>query len=160
MAMELARVAYTQGRRVTPWDALLEEVQSLAGQVAWLDDQIARSAREAVEKGEVEHAEDALRPGGLAWHWVDMRDARGDRLARVAKMAIDAGVAERMLQQVELQGRLMFEAARTGIEEAAGHLLTVEQQLAVVTSIARAAVALERKQNGIELDGRTIEGEL
>ena len=163
MAMELARVAYTQGRKVTPWDALLEEVQSLAGQVAWLEDQIARSSREAVERGDVENADDALRPAGLAHDWVVMREARGDRLAKVSKMCIDSGIAERMLQQVELAGRLLFDAARQGVLDAverdASLSLSPEQQLAVVTSIARAAVALERKQNGFELDGRVIDGE-
>lgn len=159
MAMELARVAYTQGRKITPWDALLQEVEALAGQVSWLDAQIERAAHEAVEKGDALEEADALRPGGLAFDWVVMREARGDRLAKVSKMAIDAGVAEQLLARVELQGRLLFEAAREGVLEAAGHLLTAEQQLAVVASIARTAVALERKQNGFELDGRVIDGE-
>lgn len=166
MGMELARVAYTQGRRVTPWDALLEEVHSLAGQVAWLEDQIARSSREAVQAAALEGVSvdpgEALRPGGLAFDWVVMRDARGDRLAKVAKMAIDAGVAERMIQQVELSGRLLFDSARLGLEQANEALslsLTPEQCLAVVTAIARQAVLLERRQNGMELDGRVIEGE-
>lgn len=162
MGMELARVAYTQGRKVTPWDALLQEVEALAGQVAWLDAQIERSAHEAVEKGDALEEADALRPGGLAYDWVVMREARGDRLAKVSKMAIDAGVAEQLLARVELQGRLLFEAAREGIEswlKATPELsLTGDQVLAVVASIARTAVALERKQNGFELDGRVIDG--
>lgn len=156
MAMELARVAYTQGRKVTPWDALLQEVEALAGQVAWLDAQIERAAGEVEREGG--SADDALRPGGLAYDWVVMREQRGDRLAKVSKMAIDAGVAEQLLARVELQGRLLFEAARIGLAEAAGHLLSPEQQLAVVAAIARQGVALERRQNGLELDGRVIDG--
>lgn len=151
MAMELARVAYTQGRKVTPWDALLEEVQSLAGQVAWLEDQIARSSTEAVQAAALEGVTldpgEALRPGGVAFDWVIMRDQRGDRLAKVAKMAIDSGIAERMIQQVELEGRLLYEATRLSLESVD---MSEEQKLTLLQSIARNVVALERKQNGFK----------
>lgn len=143
--------AYAQARQVSPWDALLEEVQDLAGQVRWLNAKLASAS-----------SDDEIKPGGDLHCWVEMRDARGDRLAKVSKMAIDAGVAERLLQRVELQGRLMYEAATAGITQAVDELslsLTADQQLALVSSIARQVVSLERAQGQLEA-GPNIDGEL
>jgi hypothetical protein len=145
--------AYAAKRKTTPWQALLDEVESLAAQVAWLEDKITREAGRSEEEG---GGDDALRPGGRAWDWVAMREARGDRLARVSRMAIDAGIAEVLVAQVELRGRLMLEAAQNAAAELS---LEPEQRLALVAAIARNVVALERKQSGLELDGRPIEGE-
>lgn len=143
--------AYAQARQVSPWDALLEEVQDLAGQVRWLNAKLASA-----------QTDEDIAPGGDLHCWVEMRDARGDRLAKVSKMAIDAGVAERLLQRVELQGRLMFEAATAGIASTVDELslsLTADQQLALVSSIARQVVSLERAQGQLE-PGSNIDGEL
>jgi hypothetical protein len=133
--------AYAVARQTTPWQALLDELNDLAGQVAWLNQKIG-------VVGMVE-GDEALRPGGEAFDWVEMRDARGDRMAKVAKMCIDAGVAERMVQQVELQGALMMEAAK----RAAGKLgLSEEQEFALVAGMARVVVELEQEQQAQALE--------
>jgi hypothetical protein len=127
--------AYAVARNTTPWQALLDELNDLAGQVAWLNQKIG-------VVGFVE-GDDSLRPGGLTYDWVVMREERGDRLAKVAKMCIDAGVAERMVQQVELQGSLMMEAAKRaaktlGLDEA--------QEFALIAGMARTVVEIEKEQ--------------
>jgi hypothetical protein len=137
--------AYAQARQISPWDALLEEVQDLAGQVRWLNAKLA-SAQD----------DDEIKPGGDLHCWVEMRDARGDRLAKVSKMCIDAGVAERLLHRVELHGRLLYEAAMRSAKELD---IPEVEQLALVQSIARNVIALERAQDGTDTSGNWIPGE-
>lgn len=127
--------AYAQARDTTPWQALLDEVKDLAGQVAWLNDRLL----DAEKVG----GDDALRPGGDGWDWVQMRDARGDRLARVSKMAIDAGVATYLVHQVRAQGELMFRAASLAAAELE---LPEADQLRLVTALARKLTELEAAQ--------------
>lgn len=89
--------------QVTPWEALLSQVRLLANQVRWL--------RYRVESAEREYGVDAIKPGGEGWDWVCLLESRGDRLAKVSKMAIDAGVATRLVRQVELEAEHMVTAA-------------------------------------------------
>lgn len=124
--------AYAEELNVTPWEALLSQVRLLANQVEWL--------RTRVYNAEKEIGTDAIKPGGIAWEWVVLLEARGERLAKVSKMAIDSGVAERLVRQIELEAQAMFRAAiaaldATGIEgvqrelfleRMAGKLLEIE----------------------------------
>lgn len=124
--------AYAQARDTTPWQALLDEVRDLAGQVAWLNDRLMAAEKRG--------GEDALRPGGEGFDWLVMRDQRGDRLAKTAKMAIDAGVAQYLISQVQLQGELMFKAASMAAAELD---LPEGDQLRLVTTLARKLTELE-----------------
>jgi len=81
---------------VTPWDALLGEVRRTAYRVGWLESKLA----EAVED------EDLVR-GGRLYEFVRWQERERAQLARVAKMAIDGGVAERIVAQVEADGRAL-----------------------------------------------------
>jgi hypothetical protein len=84
--------AIARGLNVSPWEALLSEVRRSAGEVSWLDAKIADAPND-----------DALlssEPGGFA-PWVRMRNEARKHLARVAKMAIDGGVAEKLVAQVQ-----------------------------------------------------------
>jgi len=85
--------AIAQARNITPWEALLEEVRRGAGEVAWLDTKVA----------EAEHDEDLL-PGGSHAPWMRLRDTARTRLARHAKMAMDAGVAQQLVESVRAEG--------------------------------------------------------
>jgi hypothetical protein len=151
-------LSYSVQKNTTPWDALLDEVRSLAGQVAFLDQKIGEVTRVG--------GDDSLLDWGQtgAAQWVAMRADRGDKLARVSKMAIDAGVAQVLITRVELQGQLMFQAAREGIAAAvaASQLsLTEDQQLELVASIAREVVRLEADQERKAVEAlKTLDGEL
>lgn len=103
MGAILMAFAYAGELEVSPWEALLQQVRMLANQVRWLQAQVSLAEQMLGAK--------ALRPGGEAFDWVVMLEARGDRLAKVAKMAIDAGVAERFVRQMELEADLMVKAA-------------------------------------------------
>jgi hypothetical protein len=99
----LTAMAYADELHTTPWEALLQQVRMLANQVQWL------SVR--VRLAEETDGADALKPGGSGWDWVCLLEARGDRLAKVSKMAIDAGVATQLVQQVNLEAEGMYKAA-------------------------------------------------
>lgn len=92
---------------VTPWEALLSQVRILANQVRYCQMKIENMEREYG----VDAISGAAGESGSAAYWISMMEARGERLAKVAKMAIDAGVAERLVRQVELEADHMVIAA-------------------------------------------------
>lgn len=96
-------LAFGDELNCSPWEAMQQQIRLLAGQVAWL--------QKRVNAAEAEGQDAAIRPGGAGWDWVVLLEARGDRLAKVAKMAIDAGLATRLVQQLELEAEGMYEAA-------------------------------------------------
>lgn len=91
---------------VTPWEALLTAVKIAAGRVAYIEAKLGEA-----------YSDEQLEGGGeLAW-WVKQAELWHDRMAKVAKMAIDAGVAERMVRQIELEAELMLKAATRTFDE-------------------------------------------
>lgn len=149
----------TLRKGLTPWDALLETVQSLGAQVAFLRTKVGEVARVS--------GDDALlsyEPVVGAGRWADMLNEREKQLAAVSKMAIDAGVAQVLVNRVELAGALLYEAAQEGVAEAVKRLslpLDEEAQLEVVAAIARQVVRLEEDQERQALESiRTLDGEL
>jgi hypothetical protein len=105
---------------INPWEALLLSVRLAAGRVAWVDQQLTESTRAA--DGDVANDK-------VVQRW--LKESRFERtlLARTAKAAIDAGVAERMVRQVELEGRLLAEALGHALDAIE---LTPEQRLAAM----------------------------
>lgn len=77
-------------REVDPQTALLEEVWRAAGHVAWLGQRVQRLTEADVESDTT---------------WVPLYQDERDRLARVAKAAIDAGIAERSVGLAEDQAQ-------------------------------------------------------
>lgn len=94
MALEVAREL-----DVSPWEALLLAVRRAAGRVAWVDEQLTLVTR--ANDGDM-NARDVLR-------WLSESRKERTLLARTAKSAVDAGVAERLVRQVELEGRVVAE---------------------------------------------------
>lgn len=103
-------LAYADEMNVSPWEAMLSQCRLLANQVAWLRVRVY----EAEKVGGVE----ALRPGGDAWDWVAMLEARGDRLAKVAKMCLDAGIQQQLVASIELEADNMMKATLAGMDAA------------------------------------------
>lgn len=97
-----AVAAFGLPRDVSPAEALLEEVRWSAGHVAWLREQIANFDDGA---GPI-----ALEPGGKAL--LDLYADERDRLVRMSKTTLDAGVEERRVQLAEQQGALVASAIR------------------------------------------------
>lgn len=120
---------------VSPWDALLLEVRRAAYRAAWLDQQVDA---EASRSSQLEHeTEDADRWAGNAEvrRWTDESRKERVHLARVSKMAIDAGLAERYVQSIEADARMITQV----VGRAIGVLqLTPDQQLDVSQALREA----------------------
>lgn len=79
---------------VTPWEALLRAVRTAAGQAAWYDAMIAGAPDD-----------EAVKPGGTHWPWVQGSERMHLATARYAKMAIDAGVQRVLVERVQVQAQ-------------------------------------------------------
>jgi hypothetical protein len=115
--------------QVSPWDALLLSTRLAAGRVAWVDRQLA----DAVGR------EDGA-PGVETRRWLDESRRERSLLARTAKAAVDAGVAERLVRQVELEGRLVAEVLGRTLDALE---LTAEQRQTAFATAHRELLALE-----------------
>lgn len=91
---------------VTPWEALLEEVRRTAGAVAWLQLKVGETEDDEQLLEDTQSLDDEGMASGPApmRPWYRMYVAERQWLGRVSKMALDAGVAERMVAQMELEG--------------------------------------------------------
>lgn len=107
----LRRATYGLPREVDPGQALLEEVHRTAGHVAWLAMRVRDLEESELVWGVVEEVD---RPAGekslggvetkskaVPHAYVTLYQQERDRLARVAKAAIDAGVSERVVAVYE-----------------------------------------------------------
>jgi hypothetical protein len=120
---------------VSPWDALLLSTRLAAGRVAWVDLQLDEATR--ANDGDVDT------PAVRRW----LKESRLERtlLARTAKAAIDAGVAERLVRQVELEGRLVAEVLGRTLDALE---LTAEQRQTAFATAHRELLALEASDGG------------
>jgi hypothetical protein len=111
---------------VSPWDSLIVLVKRCAGIVAWLDMQLtiseqediaryteAMAARELDEesKGPLPRAG----PSAATLSLLQVSLTERKQWASVAKMAIDAGVAERWVRSVENEGKVLSDAIIAGL---------------------------------------------
>lgn len=118
---------------VSPWDALLLSTRLAAGRVAWVDQQLVEATRAADG--------DQGAPAVRAW----LKESRLERtlLARTAKAAVDAGVAERLVRQVELEGRLVAEVLGRTLDALE---LTAEQRQVAFATAHRELLQLESSE--------------
>lgn len=126
---------------VTPWEALIKSVKIAAARAAWVDYQLA----EAVRRNDGEPAN----PEVKGW----LKESRMERtlLARMAKAAVDAGVAERVVRQVELEGEIVAEVIGRVLDKLG---LPAEQRVLAFDEAHRQLLALEAPSG----DVGTIEG--
>jgi hypothetical protein len=132
-------VEIAREENVSPWDALLRATRLAANRVAWVDRQLASVVAE--HDGE---------PFALEVRQA-LSESRKERtlLARTAKSAVDAGVAERLVRQVELEGRLVAEVLGRTLDALE---LTVEQRQTAFTVAHRELLELEAGDVG-DADG-------
>jgi hypothetical protein len=130
MALEIARE-----EQVSPWDALLRATRLAANRVAWVDRQLA----EVVARHDGEPFAAEVRAA--------LKESRQERtlLARTAKAAVDAGVAERLVRQVELEGRLVAEVLGRTLDQLE---LTAEQRQTAFVVAHRELLELEAGPDG------------
>jgi hypothetical protein len=127
---------------VTPWEALLKSVRIAAGRAAWVDQQLA----DAVRRNDGEPGT----PEVKGW----LKESRLERtlLARMAKAAVDAGVAERLVRQTELEGEIVAEVLGRVLDKLG---LPPEQRVLAFDEAHRQLLALESPSG----EATTIEGE-
>jgi hypothetical protein len=127
---------------VTPWEALLKSVRVAAARAAWVDAQLA----EAVRRNDGESGN----PEVKGW----LKESRAERtlLARMAKSAVDAGVAERLVRNVELEGEIVAEVIGRVLDKLG---LPAEQRVLAFDEAHKQLLALEAPSG----DATTIEGE-
>lgn len=131
--------SYAKQMNTSPWDALLSQIRLLAGQVAFLTQKVGIEAQN----------DDDLKPDGNAFYWMELLEERGNRLAKVSKMAIDAGIAERMITLMEDQANILHKSVQSA---AIKMNLSEDQQFTLLETVARNFQALE--------SGNAIEGEI
>lgn len=98
---------------VSPWEALTMAVRIAAARVAWVDEELRQATLRHDGEPTDHHVLELL------------QQSRHERklLATTAKSAIDAGVAERLVRQVELEGKVLADAldvalTAAGLDEA------------------------------------------
>jgi hypothetical protein len=141
---------------VTPWQAILGEVRRTSRMVSWLDMKVAEAPSDEallLTRDEVDEAGTVVVKAYAPW--VAMRERERDNLRKVSKMALDAGVAERLVAQVEYEGQ-MLATFIMGVLNAPGLALT-DEQMETARGIVRTKL-LELESGGERDD--TIDGEV
>lgn len=140
--------AFARELDCSPWEALLRAVRIAAGKVAYCEWVLSQATNDLELEGRFGRSEEGgllLHPdtgdplgGGqlrdLSW-WVQKSELWTDRLARYGKMAIDAGVAERLVQQVEVEGQAVGRVLSSALGELEGEVS--EELLARVRGVMR-----------------------
>lgn len=98
---EKAVVLFGLPKEIDPHRALLDEVHMTAGHVEWLRTEIIQKLDDPKQLTQITDA--GVEPSV----WINMYQKERDHLVKVAKAAIDAGVAERQVRLQEEQGRLL-----------------------------------------------------
>lgn len=120
---------------VSPWEALLHEVRRAAYRAAWLDQQLDAEANRHAQLEHETDAADRWASAAEVRRWTEESRRERTHLARVTKTAIDAGLAERYVQSIEADARLITRIVGSAI----GVLdLTPEQQLEVSAALREA----------------------
>lgn len=135
---------------VTPWEGLLTAVKIAAGRVAWIEGKLAgaqvdRQLEPVNNESTSEAGRDEDHQGTNLAYWVKQAEVWHDRLARVSKLAIDAGVAERLVRQLELEAQLMLRATHLTLDELGLDVETRERALGIMS---RNLLALEAQEVG------------
>lgn len=126
--------AFARTLQVTPWEGLLWAVRIAAGRVAFCEAKLATA-----------DCDEDLEPSGRLIHWVKQAELWHDKLLRASKLAVDAGVAERLVRQVELEAALMLRATTLTLDELG---LDEEQRSRALGIMSRNLLLLEAEQAG------------
>lgn len=119
---------------ISPWEALLKNVRLAAGRVAWVDEQLSEAVR--ANDGDMNKPEIA--------RW--LKESRLERtlMAKMAKAAIDGGVAERLVRQTELEGQLVAAALIAALDKL--DFLTTEQRTLALEAAHQKLLSIEDDQ--------------
>ena len=120
---------FAQELDISPWEALLKVVRITAGKVAYCEEVLSRATSDEELEGRipveglptgVDEDGNVYTGKNLGW-WVWRSEQERKLLARVSKMAVDAGVAQLLISQEVQQGQEMAAVlvrTLTALEEA------------------------------------------
>lgn len=131
-----------------PADALLEEVRRTAGIVRWIEMNMAKWENTLIDLGTEVHGTNGVQyiPTNEAAWWA-IYDKQRQHLARVCKMALDAGVAERQVRIAEGSAELMYQIITSAFKSLG---LTEDQQTRVPEIMATVLTRAATDTKGIE----------
>lgn len=145
-----------------PWEGLLRSVRIAAGKVAYAEWVLSQAQSDLELEGRVVRPEgeeggrqgllvhpDTGEPLGVGEFrdrsfWVGQSTLWIDRLARYSKMCVDAGVAERLVRQVELEGQQLGRVLNAALD-ALEDQVTEEVMAQVRGAMRGELLALERE---------------
>lgn len=145
--------AFARALEVTPWEGLLWAVRIAAGRVAFCEAKLATADSdrqlEPPRAGEGDWGpEMRVGDGGTNLnYWVKQAELWHEKLLRASKLAVDAGVAERLVRQVELEAALMLRATTLTLDELG---LSEDDRSRALGIMSRNLLALEAEQAGQE----------
>lgn len=139
--------AFARELDVSPWEGLLRAVRIAAGKVAYCEWVLSTASDDLELEGRFGRNDEGIllhpdtgEPMGagqlrnLSW-WVTKSELWTERMARYSKMAIDGGVAERLVQTIELEAQGMARVLGAALGELEGVL--DDNQMAQVRSRMR-----------------------
>jgi hypothetical protein len=143
--------AFARALDCTPWEGLLLAVKIAAGRVAFCEHKIGTATEDRqLEPPDKNCISEAGRTqdqqGTNLYLWVKQAELWHAQLAKVSVMAINAGVAERLVRQLELEARIMLQATHRTLDELG--FSDDEKQRAVVI-MSRNLLALEAEEVGL-----------
>lgn len=100
---------FAQELDVSPWEALLLVIRITAGRLRYIESVLSMASSDAEIDGSLAPVENGMPTGvaengevttgrNLTW-WVEKSESERDRLAKVSKAAIDAGVAQLLIEK-------------------------------------------------------------
>lgn len=138
--------AFAVAMQVSPWEALLGQLYLLQGQVTWLTAKVAEAPDD--------QALMSWEPEGYA-RWVELLEQRGDRLTKVAKMAIDSGIAQQMVNAIEDDAQRLYVATKAAAKRLG---LDEDRELELVSTIAQEYINALNVDSGTKvIEGNTKE---
>lgn len=149
--------AFARELNISPWDGLLQAVRIAAGKVAYCEWVIGTATDDLElegrfgrnEEGILLHPDTGEPLGGGQMRdltfWVSKGELWTERLARYSKMAIDGGVAERMVAQVEVEAQGLARVLGAALEELEG-VLNEDQMAQVRVRMRKELLAIEAEQ--------------
>jgi len=136
--MERAVVTLGLPQDIDPGKALLDEIARTYGAVLWLEGKVRELEPDQLVWGKAQHEEGFNDKGNVdvTTHkadfnvWYRLYTEERDRLARVASLALKAGIEERRVKLAESQGELVAQAIRSILD--ALHLTPEQAELVPV----------------------------
>ena len=143
--------AFARALDVTPWEGLLSAVRIAAGRVAFCEHKIGTATEDRQleppdNKGVSEAGRTQDFQGTNLYFWVKQAELWHDKLAKVSRLAIDAGVAERLVRQLELEAQLMLRATHRTLDELG---FSDAEKSRAVAIMSRNLIAIEAEEVGL-----------